>query len=128
MHNILLCQDIVKQYSRSYSPPRCLLKIDLCKAYDTMDCYFIRDMLVALNFPSQFIHIVMACITSTRDTLMLNGSPSPCFQAKRGLRQGNPLSPLLFVIGMEYLSRLLRIAEDRYGFQPRCRKTKLTHF
>ena len=40
MHNILLCQDLVKHYSRHHSPPSCPFKIDLCKAYDSMDWFF----------------------------------------------------------------------------------------
>ncbi|XP_057528432.1 uncharacterized protein LOC130807292 [Amaranthus tricolor] len=101
--------------------------MDLYKAYDMMDWQFIKEMLVALNFPAHFIHIDMACIISTRYTIMINGTPTPTFQAKRGLRQGDPFSHLLFVIGMEYLSRILKSVEDQYGFHPRCRKTKLTH-
>ena len=51
MHNILLCQDIIKHYTRQGYAPSCLMKIDLCRAYDTMNWQFIKDMLVALNFP-----------------------------------------------------------------------------
>ncbi|XP_057517996.1 uncharacterized protein LOC130798917 [Amaranthus tricolor] len=58
---------------------------------------------------------------------MLNSSPTLTFQAIRGLRQGDSLSPLLFVIGMEYLSRLFRSVEGQYGFHSRCKKTKLSH-
>lgn len=107
--------------------PSCLVKIDLQKAYDTMEWLFLRDLMVAFKFPTHFISIVMTCISSTSYSLLLNGCPSPIFQAKRGLRQGDPLSPLLFVIGMEYLSRLLRSVEDSYGFHPRCKRIKLSH-
>ena len=65
LHSILLCQDIVKHYGRKNCSPRCLLKIDLRKAYDTLDWDFIHDMLIALNFPRKFTKIVMACVTST---------------------------------------------------------------
>ncbi|XP_057520745.1 uncharacterized protein LOC130801010 [Amaranthus tricolor] len=126
MH-ILLCQDLVKQYTRKSYSPSCLMKIALCKAKETMDCQFIKEMLIALNFPTHFIHIVMTCITSTRYTLMLNGNPTPTFQAKRKLRQGVPLSFLLYVIGMKYLSRIIRSAEDQYGFHPRCKKKRSFH-
>ena len=91
-----------------------------------MNRHFLRDMMIALNFPTHFIHVVMACITSTSYTLMLNGCPTPTFQAKRGLCQGDPLSPLLFVIGMEYPSWSLKSVEDIYGFHHRCRRTKLS--
>ena len=107
---------MVKQYTRKSCSPSCLMKIDLCKAYDTMDWQFIKMMQIALNFPSCFIYIVM-----------LNGSPTPIFQAKRGLWQGDPLFPQLFVISKKYLLRILKIFEDQYGFHPRCRKKRLTH-
>ena len=97
MHNIMLCQDLVKHYSWKNCAPSCLLKIYLCKAYDTMSWQFIKEMLVELNF----LKIIITCITSTSYVIMLNGIPTPIFRAKRGLRQEDPLSPLLFVIGME---------------------------
>lgn len=65
MHNILLCQDLVKHYTRKNCAPSCLMKIDLCKAYDSLNWQFIKEMLIVLNFPHQFIKIVMACNTST---------------------------------------------------------------
>lgn len=63
--NVLLCQDIAKHYTKKQCLPSYLLKIDLRKAYDTMDWYFIRDMLVALQFPSHLVKIIMACISHT---------------------------------------------------------------
>ena len=100
MHNILLCQDLVKHYTRKNCAPSCLMKIDLCKVYDTMNWQFIKEILVVLNFPHTFIKIIMMCITSTSYVLMLNGTPTLVFSAKRGLRQGDPLSLFLFVIGI----------------------------
>ena len=64
MHNILLCQDIVKKYGGKHCPPNSLLTIDLRKAYDTLEWDFIKDMLLALNFPSHFIKVVMICIST----------------------------------------------------------------
>lgn len=129
LHNVLLCQDIVKHYTRKQCLPSCLPKIDLRKAYDTMDWLFIRDMLVALQFPYHFVKIIMACISHTSNALLINGSLMTAFQAKRGLRQGDPMLPLLFVIGMEYLSRVLISASKAksFTFHPRCKLTKLSH-
>ena len=122
LHKILLCQDIVKHYGWKNCSPSCLLKIDLRKAYNTLDWDFLRDMLIALNFLRKFTEIVMAYVTSTRYSLVINGSPLTIFQAKRGVRQRDPMSPLLFVIGMEYLLRTLNLAseEPKFKFHPRC--------
>ena len=129
MHNILLCQDIVKQYGRKHFPPSILLKINLRKANDTLKWEFIKDMLISLNFPSHFINIVMACISSAQFSLILNESSMPLFRSKRGIRQGDPMSPLIFVICIEYLSRLLKVAGDHenFRFHPRCNRLKLNH-
>lgn len=129
IHNILLCQDIVKHYGRKYCMPSCLLKMDFRKAYDTLNWDFLKDMMVALNFPRRFTKIVMSCVTSTQYSLMFNGSLMDSFKAKRGVRQGDPMSPLLFVIGMEYLSRILKVAggNEGFSFHPRCLKMKLNH-
>lgn len=129
IHNILLCQDIIRHYSRKNCSPSCLIKVDLRKAYDTMDWFFIKDMLVALGFPSHFVKIVFTCLSTSTFSLILNGTPLESLKAKRGLRQGDPMSPLLFVIGMKYLSRLLQCAslDPAFKIHPRCAPLKLTH-
>ena len=58
---------------------------------------------------------------------MINGSPTNIFAAKRELRQGDPLSPLLFVIGMEYLSRSLKSIAGTFSLHPGCKFINLTH-
>ena len=103
--------------------------MDLQKAYDTLDWNFIHDILVALIFPYHFIKIVMTCISTTSYTLLVNGEPFEIFHPKRGLRQGDPMSPLLFVIGMEHLSRMLNVVSsvDSFHFHPRCKRLKLNY-
>ncbi|XP_074293063.1 uncharacterized protein LOC141619968 [Silene latifolia] len=129
IENVLICQDIVHLYARKAVTPRCLFKIDLQKAYDTIEWDFVEQMLHGLKFPTHFIQLVMQCVRSTTFTLSLNGSNFGYFKGQRGLRQGDPISPLLFTICMEYLSRLIKFATDRWPFQyhPLCKNLKLTH-
>ncbi|KAJ8435318.1 LOW QUALITY PROTEIN: hypothetical protein Cgig2_026410 [Carnegiea gigantea] len=129
LYNVLICHDLVRGYQRKNISPRCLLKIDLQKAFDSIHWDFLKECLSALKFPEIFIKWVLNCVTSVNFTISLNGQDSVQFKGGKGLRQGDPLFPLLFVISMEYLSRLLKITSKQVGFKfhPHCSKLGLTH-
>lgn len=116
-HNIMICQDLVKQYGRKNSSPGVIRKMDMKKAYDSIDWNFMRRMLVALKFPEKFIELIMECVSSPKFTLLINCQLHGFFEGKRGLRQGDPMSPLLFVICMEYLTRTLDLVSDSPHFR-----------
>ena len=118
-----------KRVSKKNISPRCLLKIDLQKAFDSIYWDFIKECLTSLKFPKIFTKWVLTCVTSVNFSICLNGQESDKFKGGKGLRQGDPLSPLLFVISMEYLTRLLKVASQQTCFKhhPHCRKLGLTH-
>lgn len=129
LFNVLICQDLARGYTRATVSPRCILKIDLQKAFDSVHWDFLREMLQALHFPSIYVKWVMECISSITYRICINGEDSESFPGGRGLRQGDPISPLMFVITMEYLSRMLNEAsqDSKFKLHPGCRKLKLTH-
>ena len=129
IHNVSVVQDIIGSYGRKATPPCCLLKVDIRKAYDSVDWKFLHQLLEAMHFPPKFITWVMQCVTTPSYSLYSNGNTFGFFAGKRGLRQGDPMSPLLFVICMEYLSRLLTYAgqQQDYKYHFRCRTLKLNH-
>uniref|UniRef100_A0A803Q8H2 Reverse transcriptase domain-containing protein n=1 Tax=Cannabis sativa TaxID=3483 RepID=A0A803Q8H2_CANSA len=125
--NIMIFQDLLKGYSRKNVSARCIMKIDLSKAYDTVDWNFVNDLLRMLCFPSRFISWIMTCLKGTNYHILLNGRIQGSFKGKKGLRQGDPMSPLLFVMIMDYLTRLLRHYSHvkGFGFHPMCKTLRL---
>ncbi|XP_062080841.1 uncharacterized protein LOC133785636 [Humulus lupulus] len=109
--------DLIKGYNRRNISPRCVLKIYLSKAYNTIDWLFLENLLKALCFPSRFIHWIMVCLRGTTYSLMLNGRIQGKFIGRKGLRQWDPISPLLFVLVMKYLTRLLIQASHHKDFR-----------
>ena len=87
------------------------LKIDLAKAFDRVSWLYLKMLLIHLGFPHRFITWIMACITIPSFSVLINGSASQFFHSERGLKQGCSLSPLLFLIVMDGLSRLIASAK-----------------
>lgn len=110
-------------------PPWCLIKVDIKKAIDFLNWDFLKFLLPYFGFLKRFTAWVLICVTSTHFSLIINRNIEGYFTGKRGLRQGDPLSPHLFVLCMKYLSRMLRLLPKHNGFSyhPKCSKRNFTH-
>ena len=86
-----------------------LCKLDIEKAYDHVNWNFLIYMLRCCGFSEKWRRWIYACISMVRFSVLVNGSPRGFFSSSRGLRQGDPLSPLLFLLVMEALSRMMDI-------------------
>jgi hypothetical protein len=85
-----------------------ILKIDLKKAYDCISWDYLRLVLLQCGFGLQTTKWIMGCITIATYAVLINGEPTDFFISGRGLRQGCPLSPLLFTLVMEGLSLAIK--------------------
>ena len=129
IENVLLATELVKDYHKDSVSSLCAIKIDISKAFDSVQWSFLSMVFSALNFPPTFIQWVMLCVTTASFSVQVNGELAGYFRSSRGLRQGCSLSPYFFVMCMDVLSKMLdRAAEEKkFGYHPRCRNLGLTH-
>ncbi|KAK4283181.1 hypothetical protein QN277_000163 [Acacia crassicarpa] len=107
--NIIVAQEVIHTMRCMRQKKGFLaIKIDLEKAYDRVHWKFLHRCLQELNLPSHFIEVVEQCISSSSLQLLWNGDKATTFNPSRGVRQGDPLSPYLFVICMEKLAHLIQ--------------------
>lgn len=86
--------------------------MDMEKAFDHVSWKFIDYMLDSMDFGEKWRRWIRICISITSFALMVNGDPSTFFPATRGLKQGDLLSPLLFIIVMEEVNKLIEKAKN----------------
>ena len=89
------------------------LKLDMSKAYDRIEWSFLEKMLLSLGFHREWVRFILSCVTSVSYSILVNGQPTSFFKPSRGLRQGDPLSPYLFLICTEGLAALIDDAASR---------------
>lgn len=65
LHNVLICQDLIKHYTKRNTRPSCLMKLDLKKAFDTVEWKFIEEVMLELGFSTFFVDLIMTCLSTT---------------------------------------------------------------
>lgn len=106
--NIVVAQELVHSMRKMRGRKGGLaIKVDLAKSYDRLKWSFIHLVLLEAKIPEKLVSIIMTCITSVQTNVMWNGNRSPFFNPQRGIRQGDPLSPYIFVLCMDKLSHLI---------------------
>lgn len=129
LENVLLASELVNGYHRDGNTDKCAIKFDISKAFDTVKWSFIIAVLQAMGLPAQFVNWIRLCISTAAFSVSVNGSLEGFFTSARGIRQGCSLSPYLYVILSNLLSKLLNEAAEAgtFEYHPQCREVRLTH-
>jgi hypothetical protein len=98
--------------------PSVLFKIDLAKAFDSVNWVFLLELLSAVGCPLRWTNWISVLLSSASTKVLLIGVPGSRICHGRGLRQGDPLSPMLFVLVMECFSATIKLADSRGLFCP----------
>ena len=104
-------------------------KLDMSKAYDRVEWYYLEGIMRKMGFRERWINLVMRCVKTVSYSVLVNGEPCGMIFPTRGIRQGDPLSSFLFLLCTEGLNGLIKKAEiqgDVHGFSLCRRGPKLT--
>ena len=108
LDNIVIAQELLRSLDTKKGKVGFMaVKVDLAKAYDRLEWSFVHHVLNAFHLPRMLIDLIMSCISSTSISILFNGGKLDFFKPTRGIRQGDPLSPYIFILCMEYLGYLI---------------------
>jgi retron-type reverse transcriptase len=115
--NIHKSINVIQHINRSKDKNNLIISTDAEKAFDKIQHHFMIKALRKLGIEGIYLNIVKAIYKKSTATIILNGENLKPFPLKSGMRQGCPLSPLLFNIVLEFLARAIREEEEVKGIQ-----------
>ncbi|VFR00957.1 unnamed protein product [Cuscuta campestris] len=108
LDQILITKEMVHHINKKANGGNLIIKLDMAKAFDKLKWSYLFDILQQFGFCAQFINMVKNLLSSSKYSVLFNGKPCSYFGQSRGIKQGDPLSPLLFIIANEGFSRNLK--------------------
>ncbi|WMV30174.1 hypothetical protein MTR67_023559 [Solanum verrucosum] len=126
----MLAQEIIHGIKKSKEGDNVVIKLDMTKPYDRVSWSYTCLVLRKMGFGELFIDRVWRIMSNNWYSVIINGKRHGFFHSTRGLKQGDPLSPALFILGAEVLSRMLNLLHQNQvykGFQMELRGPQINH-
>ncbi|XP_057518437.1 uncharacterized protein LOC130799353 [Amaranthus tricolor] len=112
--SVLLTRELIRGYTCQYNSPRCMIKVDISKAYDSVDWFFLRSIMEELDFSEKFVNWVLTCVTTVSFSVLEYGTSLKPFKTTKRLRDGDPLSSYLFKLS--YSNSLVILMRNFHSF------------
>jgi hypothetical protein len=116
LNGILIANEVVDE-ARKNRKELMMFKVDFEKAYDSVDWGYLDLVMGKMCFPTLWQKWIKECVSTAKASVLVNGSPTEEFSLGRGLRQGDPLSPFLFLLAVEGLNVLMKAMVDAELFR-----------
>ncbi|XP_019433997.1 PREDICTED: uncharacterized protein LOC109340726 [Lupinus angustifolius] len=117
MDGVVIANEIIDQARKNKNEECFIFKVDFEKAYDSVNWSFLLYMMERMGFCVKWRNWIKSCLQSNSVSILVNGSPTSEFNMVRGLRQGDPIAPFLFLIVVEGLAGIMRSAVAKRLFK-----------